>query len=131
MSETPQPQLIDKMPDHLRVGAGETDQTHETDAQKERDILELGDIAAENFFSQRTGAQVTETVGQRVVVEPRSPNVSIPADEVTPEMRRNALGAPDQLDAAGRQVPRHSDSALGNLGGVGDLQSAKQEGSEQ
>ncbi len=110
MPKFPQPEpqeLITGIPDHLRLDAGEI---HADEEQVQHD---LGVRAA----------------GEVVTVPDRLPRVVYTEDQVTPEMRRNALGAPDDLDAAGRQVPRIVD-ALDNLGTVGNLPSIH-EGTEK
>ena len=86
--ETPKQEIITEMPAHLRIDVGEIDKTPEADSDTLN--LELG-----------------ERVARAVVVVPdRRPSVRIAEEDVTPQMRANALGSPYRRDELGRIVPR-------------------------
>jgi hypothetical protein len=96
MSETPQnhPGLITEIPAHLRIDAGEVQTTPEADVEAVQ--LELGERVAREV--------VTVTHGEPVPVE--RPRIPIAPEDVTPQMRVNAIGAPERRDEAGQIVPR-------------------------
>jgi hypothetical protein len=90
MSETPQPGFISEVPAHLRAEGVEAPKTPEDNVDTEIARVELGARAA----------------GRVVTVAERLPRITIAPEDVTPQMRVNALGATHYRDAAGRIVPR-------------------------
>jgi hypothetical protein len=90
MPETPKPELITEVPAHLRADAGEATEVQEVQPMSATDRVELGARAA----------------GRIVRVVERLPRVPIAPENVTPQMRANALGSPDRRDELGRIVPR-------------------------
>lgn len=89
MPEAQNPGLITEVPAHLRAEATEAVDTEEVNADTELARVEVGERAMRG-----------------VVVLPERPRIPIAPEDVTPQMRVNALGAPDRRDEAGRIVPR-------------------------